>query len=335
MSDSLTEAESAADEHPLANLTRAEFETLHENALGDNEFALCLTHDVDRPYKRHQAVYYALRDRSLSHLRALLPGHNPYWQFEKVMRLEDALGVRSAFYFLTEPNLLTEGVLRDWFDPELWVQFLGRYDVTAPDIVTTIRALDEKGWEVGLHGSILAHDDRERLAEEKHALETALDGPVRGGRQHYLRLEGTRTWRNHVSLGLCYDSSLGSSSEYGFEYGYLPQRPFDDEFVVFPLTVMETALPNPDTDPELAARACDRLLAEAAENGAVMTVLWHPRYFNDDEFPGYRRCYRRLLKRALDRNAWVGSPGQFYERLVGAATETWRSQQEIDSYGSF
>lgn len=320
-------------DHALANLTSAEFETIHEIALGDHEFALCLTHDVDRPYKRHQALYYALVDGSLSHLRALLPGHNPYWQFEEIMNLERTLGVRSAFYFLDEPNLLSEGTVRDWFDPNLWVQFLGGYDLTAPGIADTIRTLDEEGWEVGLHGTILAHDDRERLAEEKNTLENALDGPVHGCRQHYLRLDGTKTWRNHASLGFRYDASLGSSTDYGFEFGYLPRRPFDDEFVVFPLTVMETTLPNPETDRKRADRVCDRLLDEAAENGAVMTALWHSRYFNDDEFPGYRQCYRRIIEEALDRNAWIGSPAQFYERLVTAATEKWSPEPEINLSG--
>ncbi len=322
--------DSSDDGHPLAALTPAEFESVHARALGDHEFALCLTHDVDRPYKRHQALYYALREGSVSHLRSVLPWHNPYWQFEEIMTLERTLGVRSAFYFLEEPNLIRTGSVRDWFDPGLWVQFLGRYDVTGPAIETVIRDLDEGGWEVGLHGSILAHDDRDRLADEKGAVETALDGEVLGGRQHYLRLDGTRTWRNQASLGLRYDASLGSSSDYGFEYGSLPRRPFEDEFLVFPLTLMETALPDPDTERERADRACEQLVAEAAENGAVMSALWHPRYFNAAEFPGYRRCYRRLVEHALERDAWVGSPGQFYERLVTAAVGRQSSSVEPD-----
>jgi len=46
-----------------------------------------------------------------------------------------------------------------------------------------------------------------------------------------------------------------------------------------------------------------------------MTVLWHPRYFNDREFPGYRRLYRRFVEGALDRSAWVGPLGEMYEKL--------------------
>jgi hypothetical protein len=302
----------------LADLSADGFEAAVSAALDGHEFALCLTHDVDRPYKRHQALYYALRERPLYHLRTALPWHNPYWQFEAVMDLEADLGVRSAFYFLQEPNLVREGSVRGWLDPEQWVQFLGRYDVTDPDVAAVVADLDEGGWEVGLHGSILAHDDRDRLAREKRVIERVLGDAVLGGRQHYLRLDGRRTWCHQSAIGLRYDSSLGSSTEYGFDDGYLPRRPFDDDFLVFPLTLMEVALPDPADERRRAARECERLLAEAARNDAVMTALWHPRYFNPAEFPGYRRCYRELVERATEMGAWVGSPGQFYERLVAA-----------------
>nr|WP_235853582.1 polysaccharide deacetylase family protein [Halosimplex salinum] len=277
---------------------------------------MCLTHDVDRPYKGFRSLYYALTDRPSYHLRTALSGENTYWQFESVMALESELGVRSAWYFLDEPNLLREGTPTDWLDPELWVQFLGRYDLTHPELADAIGALDDGGWEVGLHGSIPSHADVERLRVEKDRLERVLGGRVGGGRQHYLRLDGLRTWRRQRAVGLRYDSSLGSGETYGFRHGYAPLRPFDDEFVVFPLTLMEQALPGVSDDTDRAWRECESLLAEAADNDAVMTVLWHPRYFARREFPGYRRLYRALVERALDMGAWVGPPGALYDRLV-------------------
>ena len=59
-----------------------------------HRFALCLTHDVDRPYKTYQSLYYAITDLDPSHLASLVPGRNPYWSFERIMRLEEELGVR-------------------------------------------------------------------------------------------------------------------------------------------------------------------------------------------------------------------------------------------------
>ncbi len=183
---------------------------------GDAEFALCLTHDVDRPYKGIRSLYYATQERPGYHLRSALDDTNPYWQFEEIMELEADLGVRSAFYFLNEQHLLADRPPREWLSPSNWVQHLGRYDVTAPEIVDVIQALDDGGWEVGLHGSYHTATDRERLHEEKTTLESVLDGPVRGGRQHHLRLETPETWGHHRAIGLEYDASLGSSTECGF-----------------------------------------------------------------------------------------------------------------------
>ena len=286
----------------------------------DGEFALCLTHDVDRPYKGLRSLYYATRERPAYHLKSALSRSNPYWQFEEIMALEDDLGVRSAFYFLNEQPL-TERSPREWLSPTHWVQHLGRYDVTAPDVAEVIRALEDGGWEVGLHGSYHSPEDRERLREEKAVLEDVLGRSVAGGRQHYLRLS-PETWGHHRAIGLEYDTSLGSGTEYGFQAGYRPLRPFDDEFLVYPLTIMEQALPNPGERFETARAECARLLAEAREHAAVMTVLCHPRYFNEQEFPGYRRLYRWLIERALELGAWVGTPRELTRWLNSDRTET-------------
>lgn len=276
------------------------------------EFALCPTHDVDRPYKTYQALYFALSGDPLYHLSSLRPSVEPYWRFEEVMQLESELGVRSAFYFLNEPSLFASQGPREWIRPANLLEHAGRYDLTDAEIATVVRRLDDGGWEVGLHGSFHSATDRDRLSAEKETLESVLDHAVLGGRQHHLKL-ADETWEYHRDVGLRYDASLGSSSSVGFTHGYDPVRPFDDAFVVFPLTAMEVALPDPGDDFEAARSTCADLVDEAAGNGAVMTVLWHPRYFNDREFPGYRRLYRWIIEYALDSGGWVGPPGELVE----------------------
>ena len=279
-----------------------------------HDFALLLTHDVDRPYKTHQSLYYAISEtgRRFQHLRDFLPGRNPYWQFDRVKRIEDKLGVRSAFYFLDEQPL-RERPPREWLSMDAWRLYGGRYDLGDSAIREELADLRDGGWEVGLHGSYESFDDRDRLRREQARVEDALGEPVRGGRQHYLNLDVPETWAHHRALGLQYDASPGSSSEYGFRYGHGVHRPFDDEFVVFPLTLMECALPDPGEDYDAAWAVCEDLLTEAREHGAVMSVLWHPRYFTDRDFPGYADVYRDLVAWALDHGAWVGSPADFYD----------------------
>lgn len=300
------------------NLDPPAFEGAGERPIpDDHSFALLLTHDVDRPYKTYQSLYYALTaddaESRRTHLASLRPGVNPYWQFETIMALEDDLGVRSAFYFLDEQRLLEDRPVWEWFTKQGWQLHAGRYDPTNPRIRDVITTLDTAGWEVGLHGSYRSFDDRNRLSDEKETIESLLGHPIKGGRQHYLNLSIPETWQHQRALGLRYDASLGTSDEYGFQNGYGLHRPFDDEFVVFPLTVMEQSLPDPGSDYATAWSVCEDLLHEARDNQAVMTVLWHPRHFSNDDFPGHIRLYRDLVSTALDMGAWVGPPGEFYD----------------------
>jgi len=289
-----------------------------------HEFVLLLTHDVDRPYKTYQSLYYALTEpgRRAHHLASLLPDTEPYWQFDTITAIEEELGVRSAFYFLSEQRLGDRPV-REWLTARAWRLYAGRYSMDDPAIREVVSELDDGGWEVGVHGSYNTPDDRDRLRTELGRLEDVLGDDVHGGRQHYLNLAVPETWRHYRALGLNYDASLGSSEEVGFQHGYGLKRPFDDEFVVFPLTIMENALPDPDPDDgfDEAWAVCDDLLREAEANDAVMSVLWHPRHFSDADFPGHRQLYRKLIETALSRGAWVGSPGQFYETAGLSETE--------------
>lgn len=279
-------------------------------------FALCLTHDVDKPFKTpFHAVFYALADRNPRHLRALTSWVNPYWQFEDIMDLEDELGVRSAFYFLNEQSPFLRPP-SEMLDTDAFIQTFGRYNVQDPSISDVIKRLDDGGWEVGLHGSYHTACDRDRLLEEKQRIEEVLGHEISGGRQHYLNLTVPETWRHHRAIGLDYDTSLGSATEYGFQFGYDIKRPFDDEFVVFPLTLMDQQLPDPDEDFRAAWSVCESLFNTAATENAVMTTLFHPRLFSKRDFPGYRRLYRQSVQYALDLGAWVGPPGKFYETFL-------------------
>jgi peptidoglycan/xylan/chitin deacetylase (PgdA/CDA1 family) len=283
----------------------------------EHSFALCLTHDVDRPYKTYQSVYYAVSQRRPGHLLDLLPGHNRYWQFHRIADIEQRLGVRSSFNFLDEQRLFRDRPPREWVTATGWQLFTGRYSLSDPAIARVIHALDDGGWEVGLHGSYHSYSDPERLRAEKASVESVLGRSVLGGRQHHLNLEVPATWRYQAEAGLRYDTTIGSSTTYGFDQGYQPFRPLDHDqgFVVFPLTLMEQTLPAVETDPERAWAACESLLEEAEANDAVMTVLWHPCYFSDYDRPNYADIYRRLIERALEMGAWVGPPGAYYRSM--------------------
>ena len=287
------------------------------NRLSDATFALCLTHDVDRVYQTYQPLYYGMRNLDPAEMLGFWSENNPYWQFENIMEIEEKLGVRSSFYFLNEKHLFEDRPIWELFYPKAWKLFIGRYDIEEDNIRDIIRKLDAGGWEVGLHGSFDSYNDSSRLGREKERLETVLGEQVIGGRQHYLNLERPKTWRIQRDIGLKYDSSLGSSEQFGFEYGYEPLRPFDDGFMVFPLTLMEVTIFGDRTFSE-ARDSLLELLKEAEENQAVMTVLWHPRFFSMDSYPRYRELYVELIKAAKEMGAWIGDCKTLHEKLTAS-----------------
>lgn len=88
------------------------------------EFAVCLTHDADEIRKTYQYLTYSMRHikrgnikgvkRQLESLVDRIKGNEPFWTFEKIMELEDELGVRSTFFFLNEDANVNV------FDPKSW-----------------------------------------------------------------------------------------------------------------------------------------------------------------------------------------------------------------------
>jgi len=263
-----------------------------------------------------QYLYYTLKERDLSHLCSWISSERPYWQFENIMKLEEELGVRSTFYFLNEKNLFKDKSHREWLKLKNWKLYTGRYDIKDPEIVKVIKKLDRNGWEVGLHGSYDSYDDVDRLKYEKMVLEDILGHEVIGIRQHYLNLKKPDTWEIQKEAGLKYDSSLGSTEEYGFHFGDKVKFPFDDDFAVFPLTIMDSALMSRTESLEEAWEECEKLLKQAREKNAIMTILWHPRMFNEKEFPGHAKIYRKIIEKAQEMDAWVGPIKKLYESLV-------------------
>lgn len=299
---------------------------------GEYSFALCLSHDVDRLYKTYQYPYRAVTQRDPAELLGLLSPKNPYWQFERIMAIESRLGVRSAF------NVLDEIKLRDrpkseWLTKSGWMLYAGGYDITDQTVASTLEMLDTLGWEIALQGSYTSSENPARFGYEKQRIETVSGAELLGNRQHHWRLSPPETWQHLQDHGIKYDTSLGSSERMEFQHGHELIRPFDDDFVVFPWSLMDAAVMNSaDDDREVWANARE-VLETTKENRGVLVADWHQRVFYDDEFPGWGDVYRRLIETAQDMGAWVGTPGAFYEATShpdGTVSETLATLAEAD-----
>lgn len=299
---------------------------------GEYSFGLCLSHDVDRVYKTYQYLYRFITRRDPSELAGMFSWKNPYWQFERIMSLESDLGVRSSFNVLDEMHI-SERPKSEWVTKSGWMLYAGGYDVTDPQLASTLRVLADHGWEIALQGSYTSSADPWRFGYEKDRIESAAETRIIGNRQHHWNLSRPETWNDLRNHGIRYDTSLGSSSDVDFQHGYELLRPFDDEFVVFPWSLMDGAVMDSGESVSDAWSNAKAILEEAREERSVIVADWHQRVFFDDDFPGWGRMYRRLVETALDMGAWVGPPGTFYRATThpsGTVGETLDTLAEKD-----
>jgi hypothetical protein len=288
-----------------------------------HEFACCLTHDVVGPRAPLRAMFAAARSGDRARLRELRHGRES--AVERLAAVERELGVRSAFYVpATGPSVTRYLRARV-------AAWLGRTDARAPLWVDaldragtdTLRGIVDDGWEVGLLATRRASGDSDGLAAGKRTLKRTLGSEISGCRANGLRSTPTALWRRAAGAGFDYDASLGAGDVYGVQFGRRPLQPFRDGFAALPLTLPATALPAVDQRPTVAWQECCRLLDDAREAGAVMTLRWDPMRFDADARPAYRRLYRRVIRRALDLGAWVGPPRELFaarDRVTATVT---------------
>lgn len=289
---------------------------------GGEPFAAFVSHDVDRirkwTYKRiGYELIRAIPGRVLKVLRSISCSQDPYWNFGKIMAVEEDLGVRSTFFFGT-----------------------GRYErkdpsYELPQVEDVLRGLLEGGWEVGLHASIGSYRDARRLMDEKGKLE-AVVGKVCGVRQHFLRLAVPETWRAQEEAGFLYDATLGYSRREGFRAGTsLPFFPYDPErkdklkVLAVPLTLMDTTFTTfRKYGRSRAIHVTKELLREVEDSGGAFSALVHQSSLDEDEFPYVSRLYLEMLREVRERGAYVARGADIAEWWTGRAN--LRAEEKVE-----
>jgi peptidoglycan/xylan/chitin deacetylase (PgdA/CDA1 family) len=263
-----------------------------------NKFTVCLTHDVDRVYKSYQYITHDIKKFKVNNLKPLFTKENPYWLFDKIMKIEDKYNVRSTFFFLEET------IPFKIFSSKNWKYSLGKYKFSDDAIRAILKELDLDGWEIGLHGSYNSFSNLTLLKLEKTRLEDALGKEIFGIRQHFLRLHIPHTWKNQKKAGFIYDASYGLKNQIGFpNKSYYPFIEKNSKLLIIPLALMDGYLFQQTKNVDDAWRKCLEIIDEAENNNAVLVVLWHQRVFYDPDFPGYTKIYEKIISECKRRNA--------------------------------
>ncbi len=269
------------------------------------EFRALLTHDVDflRKYRRRDDPLRMLgkvclgreRIRSLgeSLLVPLGIGRDPYDTFNELLNLDGtssdhATPRRSAFFYLASEDRRNR-----------------TYDICSPQARRAIDLAFDRGAIVGLHVSLEAGQQSEKIPEEARRLALACGFSIHHSRHHYLTLQEIEHAHRLAAAGLDWDSSLGFADVAGFRLGVCrPVQLFDPiRFQTIgveehPLVVMDGTLASRHymgLDEEEAFHCCRGLIEQTRRHRGEFVALWHNNALA--EVPGnyHPRLYRRVL----------------------------------------
>jgi len=219
----------------------------------------------------------------------LHPPADPYVQgIQWLAQQSEKVGLKSTFFFMSAQQ-------RTPYDEG--------YSINARWLRKLLQNLHARGHEIGWHPSYFTAENEELFFAEKQALENALQAPIVGGRQHYLRFRAPHTWRMWERAGMLYDATLGYADQIGFRGGTChPYHPFDWEqnrtmkLLEFPLIAMDVTLKNQlGLSPQEAMARVLSLARQCRPTGGTMTLLWHNTSLHGDWHP-WRRVYQETLK---------------------------------------
>jgi hypothetical protein len=215
------------------------------------QFQVVVSHDVDAP-----SAYAFGRKRSLARAMAVdllkrrdlakavsapwirlnskhhLHPRDPFNNFDWLMDTSEAVGIRSAFYFIcgrTNPS------------------FDAQYEPEHPAIRHLMRRIHERGHELGLHPSYDTCSHPERIAREGQRLQRLCEeegiGQFQwGGRMHFLRWQWPTTAYGWEQAGFHYDSTLSYADRPGFRCGSCHPYPMFDPVAQRPLRLIQRPL---------------------------------------------------------------------------------------------
>ena len=69
---------------------------------------------------------------------------------------------------------------------------------------------------------------------------------------------------------------------------------------------MDATLFSNYEDNDAIMKQCIDLINEAENKNGVLTLLWHQRVFNENEFPNWSRIYEEIIKECKKRGAYFG-----------------------------
>ncbi len=256
------------------------------------QFELALTHDVDSlSYVSYRSLLGDIIKRknlklARNNLRYLF-SQDPHDTYDFLMTISENLGVKSRFYFMSTDS-------KRLYDTG--------YYLNRKMFSSRIKEIIDRGHIVGFHPGYYTFNDDIRWRYEKRLLQDSVQQEISEGRQHFLRMDVSKTlllWeRNNMSI----DSTLGYAGREGFRCGT------GDLFPVFnflerkelrlkerPLVIMDGTLRQyQNYNREQVLEVIQYYITISKKYNSVLTLLFHNSSFYL-EWEGYDSIYSQVL----------------------------------------
>lgn len=258
-------------------------------------FELVLTHDIDflgYPISIRTILGDILKRRNLNlaqkHLRYMFVS-DPYDTFDFLMTKSEKLGLKSHFYFMSSDSKLM-------YDTS--------YYLKSKLFSSKINEIKKRGHIIGFHPGYYTFDNLERWLSEKQLLEKAVQQETVEGRQHYLRIDVTKTFNIWDKNNMEIDSTLGFADKEGFRCGTGNIFPIFDflerkQLILKerPLIIMDSTLKKyQQYSQEQAIELIQYYVAIGKKYNTNITLLFHNTVFCE-EWEEYRSIYIKILNK--------------------------------------
>ena len=312
----------------------------------DNKpYAVCITHDVDviscqskkeniRRIKHVMSTWNQQNTKqnliiafeSFENIsNSIFSRFDPYHRIEDWLKVEQAVGARSTFFFAPE-YVLNSHYTDCWYKYDDKLRFEGE-NITVAELM---RELNSRGWEIGLHPSWNSYNSVDEMKYQKEQIENVLGCEIMSVRQHFLHFDNRITPLVQAEAGFKYDSTLGFNDNVGFRRGTSYAYPLynlenNNTLPVWeiPLIIQDCAMFHPKKGLKLdkikALEYIEMFAKKVKEVGGIFTLLWHPHLIIDETS---WNTFQETLMMLKKDDPWFASV-----REIG---DWWKNKVNID-----
>jgi hypothetical protein len=235
--------------------------------------------------------------------RDLARKRDPFGNVGDWLKLEADCDFKSSLFFFAE-------VVQPWHPYDCNYAFGDKiqFEGQPCTVGRMMREIAERGWDVGVHGSIASATHPGLLRSQRQQVEAILGQPVLTTRQHYLEYDPGRTASLQAEAGFLADGTQGFNDTVGFRAGTsFPFRAWNWAancalpLWQVPLHIQDGPLLRRWKTVDAALEICRQFMDKVEAVGGCLSLLFHPASLATDL--GFA-LYRELLLEARRRRAW-------------------------------